>query len=269
MFNNFGFMALILKISPMVLKFIKSVKVIKVALAGGSMLAYSYLFTWEFAAILILSIVFHEYGHITGMKRCGMKTKGIFLIPFMGGAAVPESDFKNRRDETYVALMGPLYGLLLTFPFLVYGVAFDSALSIGLVSFMALINLFNLVPINPLDGGRVLKSIAFSVNSVLGLSIMVLGIILAAFAVYHLEIWLLMFIIAIGSFELFFEYMDYKRARRKDGAEDFLLKNMEKLEVAKYSLYYLGLIAAFVGLVFYAASFDGADLALKLLKDNI
>ena len=80
MFKNIGLIAFLIKISPILLKFFKSVKVIKLALASGSMVAYSYLFTWEFAIILLAAIVFHEYGHITGMKKCGIKTKGIYLI---------------------------------------------------------------------------------------------------------------------------------------------------------------------------------------------
>ena len=69
MFKNIGLIAFIFKISPILLKFFKSAKIIKLALAGGSMLAYSYLFTWEFAAILLGAIVFHEYGHITTQRH--------------------------------------------------------------------------------------------------------------------------------------------------------------------------------------------------------
>lgn len=268
MIKNIGFMAFMLKIAPIFLKFIKSVKTIKIALGAGSMLAYSYLFTWQFAVILILSIVFHEYGHITGMKNLGMKTKGIFLIPFIGGAAVTSEEYKKRADETYVSLMGPYYGLILTIPFLIYGVMYESPLAIGLVSFMALINLFNLLPINPLDGGRVMKSIAFSLNTKLGLLVMVGGIIASIVMVYYFKIWLLLFVMVIGALELFFEYIEYKKVK---GTENFHLldeKSMSPIEMGKYSLYYLALIIAFVGLIFYTGSYEGADLALKVLTDN-
>jgi len=269
MIKNMGFMVFVLKLAPIFLKFVKSVKMIKIALGAGSMLAYSYLFTWQFAFILILSIVFHEYGHITGMKNRGMKTKGIFLIPFVGGAAVPEGNFKNRGDETYVSLMGPYYGLLLAIPFLAYGIIYESALSIGLVSFMALINLFNLLPINPLDGGRVLKSIAFSLNTKLGLIVLFGGILAGIGIVYYYKIWLLLFVLVIGAIELFFEYLDYKKVK---GTENFHLideKRMNNGEMIKYSLYYVTLIIAFVGLIFYTGKYEGADLALKVLTDKV
>lgn len=307
--KNFGLIALLIKIGPAVLKLIKSAKFIKVALAGGSMAAYSYLFTWEFALILLLAIVFHEYGHTTGMKKCGMKVKGIYLIPFFGGAAVPEEGFKNRRDETYVALYGPFYGLLLTIPFLIYGVIFESPLAIGLVSFMALINLFNLFPINPLDGGRVVKSFAFSMNNMLGMIVVFGGLLFAAGLVYYFQVWLLLIIIAIGGLELFFEWMAFKNPEKQlehvtleyyrkhhyrnpleieESEEEIIrkyeayykikllqlndfnqIKNMNKEQIKKYGFYYMLLITIFVIEIFYTGQYEGADLALKFIKDDM
>ncbi|WP_352260335.1 hypothetical protein, partial [Psychrobacter sp. TB55-MNA-CIBAN-0194] len=68
-------------------KLLKSAKVVKVLFAGASVAAYSWLFSFEFALALIGCLVFHEYGHIRAMKHFGMKTKGIYLIPFVGGLA--------------------------------------------------------------------------------------------------------------------------------------------------------------------------------------
>lgn len=72
------------------MKALKSAKVIKVALASASLAAYSWLFSIEFALALIACLVFHEWGHIKAMKYFGMKTKGIYLIPFLGGLALSD-----------------------------------------------------------------------------------------------------------------------------------------------------------------------------------
>jgi len=80
-------------------------KMSKLIFAGASIVAYSYIFTWQFALVLVAMIFIHEYGHLTAMKQCGMKTKGIYLIPFFGGAAITDDMFKSRRDESYIALM--------------------------------------------------------------------------------------------------------------------------------------------------------------------
>jgi len=263
MFKNIGLIAFLIKISPILLKFFKSAKVIKVALASGSMLAYSYMFTWEFAVILLGAIVFHEYGHITGMKHCGIKTKGIYLIPFVGGATVPDRSFQTRTEEVYVSLMGPWYGLVLLLPFLFYGVVFESNLAIGLASFMALLNLFNLVPINPLDGGRVVKSIAFSLNSTFGIVILALGLIGAGYLVYLFEIWILLFVIVIGGLELFFEIMNRRKLTKN------IQYNMTKKHIINYSILYIMTVLLFISVIYFTASYPGADLALKLIKDDL
>ena len=263
MFKNIGLIAFLVKISPVLLKFLKSAKMIKIALASGSMMAYSYLFTWEFAVILLGAIVFHEYGHITGMKKCGIKTKGIYLIPFLGGAAVPSERFKSRTQEVYVSLMGPWYGLALLIPFLFYGVMFESSLAIGLASFMALLNLFNLLPINPLDGGRVVKSIAFSLHSTLGIVILSLGLAGAGYLVYMFEIWVLFLVIIIGSIELFFE------VKNRNNFNVDMNYNMKTKHISSYSIMYIATVLIFIGVIYFTAEYPGADLALKLIKEDV
>lgn len=313
--KHIGFIAFLFKFSPVILKFLKSAKVIKAGLAAGSFAAYSYLFTWEFAIVLLAAIVFHEYGHTQGMKKMGIPVKGIYLIPFLGGAAVPEKGFDTRTQETHISLWGPWYGLLMCIPFLVYGVMFNNVLAIGLVSFMALLNLFNLFPINPLDGGRVAKSIAFSFHSNLGFFVMVGGIVVAGLLVWYLHIWVLLFVIVIGAIELAVEYFQHKKQKTFDidyerqiledkklkanefseefklqylekieleekqleelyeqiriKNNDLTIKNMNKNDILVYSSFYVFLILSFVGLIYFSSTVEGADLALKIIKDDL
>ena len=48
------------------------------------------------------------------MRRCGVKVRGIYFIPFLGGAAVHEAPIADRSAQAYVSLNGPLWGLYLT-----------------------------------------------------------------------------------------------------------------------------------------------------------
>ena len=77
------------------LKLFKSTKVI---FAASSFATYAFLFSWQFSAVIIITLIFHEYGHLWAMKRFGMKTKGIYLIPFVGGAAVADEAFRSRWE---------------------------------------------------------------------------------------------------------------------------------------------------------------------------
>ncbi len=99
------------------MKALKSAKVIKVALASASLAAYSWLFSIEFALALVACLVFHEYGHIRAMKYFGMKTKGIYLIPFLGGLALSDEKINTRWQDVVISIMGPFFGLVLSIVF--------------------------------------------------------------------------------------------------------------------------------------------------------
>jgi len=188
------------------LKLFKSAKVIKVLFAAGSLAAYSWLFSIEFAIALILCLVWHEYGHIKAMKYFGMKTKGIYLIPFVGGLAVTDEKLNTRWQDIVISIMGPFFGLILSVACLIGYWITDIEILAGLAAFNALLNLFNLLPVLPLDGGHILKSIAYSVNSKLGLIACVCGAGLGVFISYYFGLALLGFLLAIGSLEIVFEY---------------------------------------------------------------
>ena len=188
------------------LKLFKSAKVIKVLLAAGSLAAYSWLFSIQFAIALIFCLVWHEYGHIKAMKYFGMKTKGIYLIPFVGGLAVSDDKLNTRWQNVVISIMGPFFGLVLSIACLIGYWITDIEILAGLAVFSAFLNLFNLLPILPLDGGHVLKSIAFSINSKIGLVACIMGAALGVFISYYFGLALLGFFLAIGSLEIIFEY---------------------------------------------------------------
>ena len=185
-------------------KLLKSAKVVKVLFAGASVAAYSWLFSFEFALALIGCLVFHEYGHIRAMKHFGMKTKGIYLIPFVGGLALSDERINTRWQDVYISIMGPTFGLILSIISLGLYWLTGNVFFAGLAAFNALLNLFNLLPILPLDGGHILKSISFSMNSVVGLVACIAGAAIGVFISYSLGLALLGFLLLIGSVEIVF-----------------------------------------------------------------
>jgi len=187
-------------------KLLKSAKVIKALLAVSSVAAYSWFFSWQFALILIGCLVFHEYGHIRAMKYFGMKTKGIYLIPFIGGLALGDSKISTRWQDVVISIMGPTFGMLLSVLALVLYWITDMPLFAGVAAFNALLNLFNLLPILPLDGGHVLKSIGFSMNSLVGLILCGLAAAAGVYLCYLFGFTLLGFLLAIGCLEIVFEW---------------------------------------------------------------
>jgi len=241
------------------LKLFKSAKVIKVLFAAGSLAAYSWLFSPVFAIALILCLVFHEYGHIKAMKYFGLKTKGIYLIPFMGGLALSDDKINTRWQDVVISIMGPFFGLILSIACLIGYWITDIEMLAGLAVFNALLNLFNLLPVLPLDGGHILKSIAFSINSKIGLVVCVLGAVLGIYLSYHYGLALLGFLLAIGSVEIFFEY------KRRHLSELLPLNRYAQIVSALWYIITLGGLSAIIWLVGQTAN-DALSLPLKILS---
>lgn len=202
-----GIIALAIKIGTKLLPtFAKVAKVGKTGLAIGAVTSYAYLFTWQFAIMLVILLFVHESGHIWAMKRCGMKTKGIYLLPFFGAVAVADDMFKSRKDEAYIAIMGPIWGFGISLA--TVGIYFitNDALFAAAAGWMALINLFNLLPISPLDGGRIVKSITFSLHTKIGFIFLAIGLVISTILMIWAGLILFIILLFIGSFEFLFEY---------------------------------------------------------------
>jgi Zn-dependent protease len=240
------------------LKLLKSAKVIKVLFAAGSLAAYSWLFSIEFAIALILCLVFHEYGHIKAMKYFGLKTKGIYLIPFVGGLALSDDKINTRWQDIVISIMGPFFGLILSLACLVGYWITDIEILAGLAVFNALLNLFNMLPVLTLDGGHVLKSIAFSINSRVGIVACVLGAALGVYISYHFGLALLGFLLAIGSIEIFFEY---KRRHLSD------LLPLNRYAQIVSIIWYIITVAGLSAIIWFVGQTgnDALSLPLKIL----
>jgi Zn-dependent protease len=192
------------------------VKAGKLLLALASFAVYAFLFTWQFAVIFVGMLVIHECGHLRCMKHYGMKTRGIYLIPLVGAAAVAEDNFPSRRAEATVALAGPLTGAVLAAGTgLVYFATRDGAFAAA-AAWMALINLFNLLPVVPLDGGRVVKSITCSIGSRTGLAALIAGMLLGAVLAFTADLLIFVIVIPLGLLDYLYDRYQAKQGGRRD-----------------------------------------------------
>jgi Zn-dependent protease len=240
------------------LKLLKSAKVVKVLFAAGSLAAYSWLFSIEFAIALLLCLVFHEYGHIKAMKYFNLKTKGIYLIPFVGGLALSDDKINTRWQDIVISIMGPFFGLILSLLCLLGYWLTDLEILAGLAVFNALLNVFNMLPVLPLDGGHVLKSIAFSINSNVGLICCALGAIFGIYLSYYFGLALLGFLLAIGSVEIVLEY------KQRHLSHLLPLNRYAQIVSVVWYVFTIGSLSAIIWLVGQTEN-DALSLPLKLL----
>lgn len=247
-------------VSLLVLVF-KLFKSVKLLLAVATLAAYSFLFTWQFAIAIMYAIAVHEMGHVWAMRRTGMKTSGFYFVPLLGGAAVADRATSEWQD-VYVTAMGPSWGLLSAIPpALLYAVSGDPMWA-GLIAFIALINLFNLLPIFPLDGGRLTQSLVVSVAP--GgqiLSLILAGGLVIALALY-MRIYFVAILFLLGVMEI---YSERKRQKAGQAAAKPPL-NRDGVIVA--SVWYAALALVFLGIIFGLRDVTGGDLALRVLRDG-
>jgi Zn-dependent protease len=124
------------------------------------------LFATAMFCIMLVFVVMHEYGHCLMARRLGWKVCDITIYP-LGGLAKMESANCNPREEILVTMAGPLVNLVLAFLFAIATIvtfminqdaiatiiAFFALLMMNLIIFI-----FNLLPIFPMDGGRLLRA---------------------------------------------------------------------------------------------------------------
>jgi Zn-dependent protease len=167
----------------------------KVLLTGGTMLlsifAYGVFFGWTYAVGFVLLIFVHEMGHYVAARRRGLNVGAPTFIPFVGAWIQLKDLPHDAETEAYVGLAGPLVGSLGALVCYFAGRAFDSPLLLALSYAGFFLNLFNLIPLSPFDGGRI--------TAVISPRIWLLGvpILLALFAVRPSPILVMMAIIAI------------------------------------------------------------------------
>src|ERR671934_1713975 len=116
---------------------------------------YVWLGGWWFGIGLVLLLFVHEMGHVLEARRQGLPVSAPVFIPFMGALITLKQMPHNAWREAKLAIAGPLLGSLGALVLYVLGVASDSRPLKALAFLGFFINLFNLLPVIPLDGGRI------------------------------------------------------------------------------------------------------------------
>lgn len=134
------------------------------ASAAAGAVAFGLTLSWEIVPLLAVVILFHEFGHALAMRLTGYRNIHVLVLPFLGAVAAGRKDDAGPWTRLAVLLAGPLPGLLLAVICLRIATASASPPPLLLeFGYMALlINLFNLLPFTPLDGGQIVETFVFS-----------------------------------------------------------------------------------------------------------
>jgi Zn-dependent protease len=125
-----------------------------------SVAAYSLFWGWEFAAGFVALLFVHEMGHVIQLRREGIKASTPMFIPFLGAAIFSRSLGEDALAEARVGLAGPVLGTLGAVAVAVAGALTGSDLLLALAYIAFFLNLINLIPVVPFDGGRAMAAVA-------------------------------------------------------------------------------------------------------------
>lgn len=177
-----------------------------------SIFIFAGIFGWQFGAGALLLIAVHESGHMIFARAEGLKVSApIFLGPF--GALVTTRGFRDARQEAVVAMGGPVVGTIAAGVCYVFAESLSPGntryLFLALAYFGFLVNLFNMIPMSPLDGGRVAGAVSKWAN-VAGIAI--LGVVLVGY--YLSGAFVNPFLVLILLIGVYTTVSRFQRARR-------------------------------------------------------
>jgi Zn-dependent protease len=117
-------------------------------------------FGLKFATGFVLLMLVHELGHSIAMRYFRLSASPPIFIPFLGAVINLRQMPRNALEEAIVGIGGPVTGTLAAgVTYLIY-LKTGSPLFLGLAEFGFLLNLFNMLPVPPLDGGRVTAAVS-------------------------------------------------------------------------------------------------------------
>lgn len=207
-----------------------------------SVVIYAQLFGWAFGLGLVVLLFIHEMGHAIVMKLKGIPIGGMIFIPMLGAAVVMRRMPGNAKDEAEVGIAGPVAGALASLVCLLIALASPSGFGIpnvwaSLAYFGFFLNLFNLIPIVPFDGGRVLSAVDRRVW-IIGF-IGLVAVQIWQWATGNFSIWLLIFVIMAAT-----EFWARRSTRNTPASQTYYA--VSRGERIVIGLAYFGLIAVLV-----------------------
>lgn len=214
----------------------------KLLTTGGTMLlsvlAYSLVYGWRYAAGFVLLIFLHEMGHFIAARQRGIDAGLPMFIPFIGAWTQLGNIPHNAETSAYIGFAGPFTGTLAALGCYWLGREQGSQLLLALAYSGFILNLFNLIPILPLDGGHI--------TAVISPKVWLIGVpLLAALFFYHPSPMLILIgILAYSQIKAVFTGAMDKSAVAEGYYETPLATR------ANYAVLYLGLVV-FLSLMSY------------------
>jgi Zn-dependent protease len=215
-----------------------------VALVTGllSLVAFGLMMGWVISGLVVAALFVHEFGHLLAFRLVGQPWGRLVFLPFLGALAVPRLPYETQAQAVFSALMGPGFSvplaLCIALPVML-GIALPGWLTLfGIV--IAGLNLFNLLPVEPLDGGVALRSVLAKImGGYARFGLLAIGVLIVAVGFYYEQVILLIF----GGISVL--------ANIKPRLIDHGLKALSSLQVAISAFGFTAIVAVYITILGY------------------
>ena len=148
----------------LLLLLLSGAKFFKLLSTGGTMLVslvvYAWIYGWRYALGFILLLFCHEMGHYVAARQRGLNVGTPMFIPFVGAWIELKEQPHDAETEAYVGMAGPFAGTLASVACYFWARDTSSQLLLAVSYSGFFLNLFNLIPLPPFDGGRITAAIS-------------------------------------------------------------------------------------------------------------
>ncbi|MHC4083672.1 MAG: site-2 protease family protein [Planctomycetota bacterium] len=145
-------------------------------------IAFGFSFSFGIVVILIAALFIHESGHVLGMRLFKYKDVQVVFLPFLGAATLGREKEATPLQRVIVYLLGPAFGIVIGTLCVFIGLATNVGMLMEFGGFSLILSYLNLVPLIPLDGGRVFELVLFSRISFLKSAFMIGSVAVMAIA---------------------------------------------------------------------------------------
>lgn len=167
--------------------------------------AIGYIFfnqNWLLVLVLSGVVIFHEMGHFIAMKVYNYNDLGIFFIPLMGAYVTGSKNEVSQKQSAIILLAGPVPGIILGVIFYYLSGYYNDYMLERIAWILIYLNVLNLLPVHPLDGGQLLNRLFLDSYHIIGkifivLSAVAMGIFAWAISFYPLMIFPVMLLIRL------------------------------------------------------------------------
>jgi len=155
------------------------------------------LLNFQESGVMLLSLFFviliHELGHFIGMKFFGFKDSKIMYFPMLSNLIEQKKEFISQKQRLITLLFGPLPGIIIGTFLLQYFISQpENDLILNLATLFLGVNLVSLVPLDPLDGGKIIQTMFFQKKPKFNMYFVLTSSILWIGIGFYFEVYILM-----------------------------------------------------------------------------